>query len=404
MQRKNGMRENMKVYFKTFGCRLNRAEALDQEAEYASSGWEIAEKPDFADLIIVRGCSVTRRAEHDTVKTIEKLKKDFPLAQIAIEGCLPLKKKAALNSLRRQFSPPTPSAPTVPTRTSRAYLKVQDGCNGTCTYCTIPKFRGKSVSLNYEDVIGKAKRFIESGYHEIVVTGCNLSLYANGGRRLPELVSALASLCEDCRIRIGSLEPGICDSEIIGAIAENSNICRFLHIPVQSGSDRILLAMRRTYLSDDITRLVSNAVHLVGDIALGCDLIAGFPDETELDHLASKSLLKRLPFTNAHVFPYSERPGTLAATFLGTVPKSIRSQRARSLAQLAAANRLKFAKRFIGRTVDVIIEDEEKSAGWTSHYLWFEALNRPSQPPARKSLAKFKVTAADGDTLRGTIA
>jgi threonylcarbamoyladenosine tRNA methylthiotransferase MtaB len=162
--------------------------------------------------------------------------------------------------------------------------------------------------------------------------------------------------------------------------------------------------MRRTYLSDDITRLVSNAVHLVGDIALGCDLIAGFPDETELDHLASKSLLKRLPFTNAHVFPYSERPGTLAATFLGTVPKSIRSQRARSLAQLAAANRLKFAKRFVGRTVDVIIEDEEKSAGWTSHYLWFEALNRPSQPPARKSLAKFKVTAADGDTLRGTIA
>lgn len=392
----------MRVYFKTFGCRLNRAESLDEEARYLADGWTSVESPAMADLIVVRCCSVTGRAEQESRKFLEKMRREHPLAHILPSGCLPQAIKAKYyRPLPDAYVPAFPGTdPSIPVRTSRAYLKVQDGCNGRCTFCAIPKFRGKSVSTDFSQCLERAGRFIEAGYHEIVVTGCNLSLYSSGGKHLCDLIGALADLDRNCRIRIGSLEPGICDSETLHAMASRKNICRSLHIPVQSGSDRILLAMRRPYLSRDITRMVDTAIRLMSDIAIGCDLITGFPGETDLDFIATRSLLERLPFSNAHIFPYSERPGTAAATFSGSVSKHLRSARAHMLQHQATENRRRFARRFIGRTVEVIIEDEPKSAGWTSQYLWFESSNA-EKSAARKSLARFKVLKSENGILKG---
>lgn len=387
----------MKVCFETFGCRLNKAEALQMEAEYLARGWTRTEEHKDADLFIVRGCSVTSSAQSECERLIAHLKKHYPSKPIRVCGCLPDK----------GYLPPEPpaadmDAAPVPTRTARAYLKVQDGCSGRCTFCTVPRFRGKSVSVDFNKTLDRSKRFIESGYHEIVVTGCNLSLYASQGKRLPDLVDALASLDAGCRIRLGSVEPGSCALETVHAMSARPNACRFLHLPVQSGSIQVLLAMRRSYDIKAIGETVEAATRLMPQIGLGCDLITGFPGETELDFAATKSLIRRHRFSNAHVFPFSARPGTVAATLPHSLPHGIRSSRAHELSGEVSRVRTSFAQKFVGHNVDVLVEREQngKSVGWTSEYLRCEI----SGPAARKALVRVFVTEAKGDRLFGTLA
>jgi len=408
----------MKVCFETFGCRLNRAEALDEEARYLAAGWELTQRHDEADRFVIRGCSVTARAQRDCEKLIAHLKRKYPTTRIIVQGCLSQQTNAAgalnvriANRVRRAQDLPLPDGVVVPvpTRTSRAYLKVQDGCSGKCAFCIVPHFRGRSVSEPFKALLDRAKRFRDAGYHEIVVTGCNLSLYASEGKRLPDLLAALAAVGDDstlensCRIRLGSVEPGVCALETVSVIAEHKNICRFLHLPIQSGSNRILLAMGRPYLVKDIDDILQLAVKRIPLIGLGCDVMTGFPGETEMDFLATRGLLERQPFTNVHVFPFSQRPGTSAATAGGQVPKDVRSRRAHELAALTDVKHNQAAKRFRGHQVEVVIENEKEQAGWTSEYFWFKrsSLARISDPLPRKSLAKFQVTNSHHGELVG---
>ena len=385
----------MKVCFETFGCRLNKAEALQMEADYLANGWELTKEHADADLFVVRGCSVTSRAQRDCEKLIERLKRHHPTAKFRICGCI-----KAPSSIIQPPAPRAPKEPTVPVRTARAYLKAQDGCAGQCTFCIVPKFRGASKSEPWNETLDRARRFIDAGYREIVLTGCNLSLYASEGHRLPELVAALADLSADCRVRIGSVEPGACAIETIHAMAEKPNVCRFLHLPVQSGSNRTLLAMRRPYAVKDVDAAVELATKLMPGIGLGCDLIAGFPGETDLDFTATRGLLKRLAFSNAHVFPYSKRPGTLAAGFPTQLTKEVRNARAHELNKVIRNQRAHFASTFIGKTVEYIVENETNYSGWSGEYL-------PCIPiagrPERKSLARLFVMKTKGENLIGRI-
>lgn len=398
----------MKVCFDTFGCRLNRAEALEMEAKFLARGWTITEKHSDADMIVVRGCSVTARAEREAVRLLDHLRLKYPMKRIVATGCLKDRKN------ERWLKDLAGDAPAVATRTARAYLKAQDGCAGQCTFCTVPKFRGAPVSTPFDKVVDAAKRFVDAGYREIVLTGCCLTQYVDGAKRLPELVAAIAEVDPGCRVRIGSVEPVAIADGVVDAMAGHANICRFLHLPVQSGSPRILTAMKRPYLTRDVEALVHKAAKLMPGIGLGCDLMTGFPDETETDHLATLALLKRLPFTNAHIFPYSERPGTPAATMPGTVAPEARSARAHELAREARKMREQFARRFKGRTVDVVVEDEKRLAGWTSEYLWCETgedkagvISRvrrlKGEGSLRKSLVKMIVRDVQGDILAGDL-
>ena len=390
----------MKVCFETFGCRLNRAEALDQEAEYLAAGWELTDSHSDADIIVVRGCSVTRRAQRECEHLIAHIRKKYPLKRLLIEGCLAVGRTAktvvqhAPGALHK-----TTGVVPVPTRTARAYLKVQDGCAGKCSFCIVPKFRGQSTSVDFGAVLDKAKRFIDAGYHEIVATGCNLSLYASGGKRLPELLAALAELSPDCRIRLGSLEPSDVAIDVVATMAGNSNVCRFMHIPVQSASNRMLSAMKRPYLMKDVRDLVCAIRKQIPDAGIGCDLMTGFPSEGDLDFMATRGMLERDPFSRVHVFPYSERPGTPAAALPHVVPPEIRKARARDLSLIADKKRTAFATHFIGKATDIVVEDEDTCSGWTSEYLWCSC---PNTHLPRKSLVAVRIVESKGHTLIGT--
>lgn len=389
----------MKVCFDTFGCRLNRAEALEEEAKYLARGWELTAGHHDAQLIVVRGCSVTARAQKDCERLIDHIKRKYPFKRVIVTGCLPQADKGYFLKDRRDALPAQSSGSTspVPTRTARAYLKIQDGCSGNCTFCIVPKFRGKSVSLPFADILARARAFIGSGYREIVMTGCNMTQYLSDGKRLADLVAAVAELEGAHRVRLGSVEPGPAALETVSAMASHANVCRYLHIPVQSGSMRVLAAMRRPYNPHDVESLVRAAEKAMPGLGLGCDLMTGFPDEQMNDHIATLELLKRLPFSRAHVFPYSERPGTVAAALPNAVAPEVRKERARELAAMADAKRTDYAKRFRGRDVEIVVEDEKTCSGWTSEYLWCgcRGVGR------RKDLKKIRVVESDGHMLKG---
>ena len=383
----------MKVCFETFGCRLSRAEALEQEAEFAARGWERTEGHADADLIVVRGCSVTQRAQRDCERLVEHIRRKYPMKRLVVTGCLPQKTKDFVIKARGASA-----APAIPMRTSRAYLKVQDGCSGKCTFCIVPKFRGQPASTPFAEVLEKARRFVDAGYSELVVTGCNLSLYDSDGKRLPELAAALADVAP--RVRLGSVEPSDAARAILDVMAERANVCRFLHVPVQSGSSRILSAMGRPYSARDIDEFVHFAREKVPGIALGCDLMTGFPGEGDIDFLATKGLLTRARFERVHVFPFSERPGTPAAAMPGAVPDEIRRARARELASQADRIRSAAAREFVGKTVEFVVEDEKTCSGWTSEYFWCSC---PHSHAPRRSLAKAKIRTSEGHALSGEI-
>ena len=422
----------MKVAFVTFGCRLNRAESLDLEARYRAAGHEIidlggprpvaAEEPvtggprscaaETPDLILVRGCSVTAKAQRDCEKTIAHLRARFPTSEIRPIGCLPNAQSTGTVPAISMGTVPTISGSVphnmgpVPMQTSRAYLKIQDGCSGKCAFCIVPHFRGAPVSVPFDEITVRMKSYLAAGYREIVLTGCNLSLYHSGSHNLASLLAALAELgsvpptggprsCAAARIRIGSLEPGPWCDNILDIMADHPNICRFLHLSLQSGSNRILKRMNRPYEITWAERFCTMARERLGpDLALGADIITGFSGETDEDFEATRAFLVRHAFSNLHVFPYSERPGTPAATMDGAIPRSVRLVRARNLTALGRAQRAAFAQTFLGREVEVCVERGGEH-GWTDAYLpctW-------KGPAERRSLVRKRVVAVDGDTL-----
>ena len=407
----------MNVAFQTFGCRLNKTEALDQEARLLAEGHAIVNLDKglsplaqglSPDVIVVRCCSVTAKAERDCRRAIARLRAQFPSARIEITGCLADQSPNPANSL-----PHSPAIPqSIPLRTARAYLKTQDGCSGKCAFCIVPSFRGKPRSIPFDQILARARAFLSAGYRELVVTGCNLALYRDSGHGLPDVLSALATVGTDPapvgtdpapahRVRLSSLEPGICDDAVLDAFAAHPNICRFLHLSVQSGSDIVLKRMNRPYAIESVDRFCDDAAARLGErLSLGADIITGFPGETEDDFAATLGFVRRHPFSNLHVFPYSERPGTPAADMDGKVPPAVRRARARELDALGREKRTAFARSFLGRTVEVCAE--RSGSGWTGEYLKCKVLGAGRDPkdfPVRRSLVAARVVRADGDRL-----
>ncbi len=412
----------MRVAFVTFGCRLNHAEALDMEARFLADGHRVVAVKDIegpgkmVDTIIVRCCSVTAKAQHDCEKEIARLRRQHPYAQIVATGCIP----NAINGLKAiklseepQVVVPKKSQGTVPMSTSRGYIKIQDGCSGRCSFCIVPQFRGKPVSIPYDAVLERARAFLEAGFRELVVTGCNLALYRDSGNDIADLLAALAELPPPSnskgelqtapnaihRIRIGSLEPGFHEERLLDVFSAHANICRFIHLSLQSASDRILRLMNRPYTARSVEAFCRLARKRLGDRCMfGADLIAGFPGETDADHAETAGFLQMetdgVPvFCNLHVFPYSERPGTPAAEFPDPIPVATRRSRANELEDTGRRNRAVFAQKLIGHDAVVCIEKDGK--GWTDEYLRMDA--PPGVP--RRSLQRLHVSAVTSGGL-----
>ena len=383
----------MTVSFKTFGCRLNRAETAQFEAGFAAAGFVRVPFDAPADIVVLHTCAVTQAAEKECLKLLRSLRAKKPDSVVVLAGCaveviqpdtlralgadliVPRDQKDELVSrVQRHLGVPCVSRPTtVPVRsTKRASLKIQDGCDFFCSYCIVPHTRGQPSSRPFDACLHDAQAFIDAGFEEIVVTGCNIACYRDGTHALVGLLTALAALPGLGRLRLGSIEPGTVEREVTARMAANPLFCQFLHLPIQSGDDAVLARMGRRYRAGEMEETLRDALQLMPNLGLGADIITGFPGESEEAFEQTRALLEAFPFSNLHVFPYSERPGTPAATFTPVVPEAERKRRASELNRLKARKRDAFARAFIGKPVQVLVEGIDPSGfahGWTGEYL-----------------------------------
>jgi threonylcarbamoyladenosine tRNA methylthiotransferase MtaB len=399
----------MTVSFKTFGCRLNRAETVAFEAAFAAAGVACVRFGAPADVVVLHTCAVTQAAEDECLKLLRTLRRNQPSVFLVMAGCAveavaaetlraagadlvvargdrEALARTVLAKLAGRFTGTGGDARgdraggvtggdacgPVGRRPKRALLKVQDGCDFFCAYCIVPHTRGEPRSRPFGACLREAERFIGAGYREIVVTGCNLACYADGGRGFVDLLAALAALPGLGRLRLGSVEPGTVEGEVAAFMASSDRVCKFLHLPVQSGDDGVLARMGRRYTAAQAEAVLRQAQARMPDAAFGADFICGFPGETEAAFERTLALVAALPFSKLHVFPYSERQGTPACGFDGVVPLAERRHRAKRLIALGRAKREAFARRFLGKTVEFVIEHfdrEGRACGWSGEYL-----------------------------------
>ena len=396
----------MTLSFKTFGCRLNRAETARFEAEFAAAGFTRVAFGAPAEIVILHTCAITQSAENECLKLARALKKKNPRVLLVLVGCaveaaspevlralpvdliIPRDKKDGLVALVLGRVGIAPAAtPVVPVRsTQRASLKIQDGCDFFCTYCIVPHTRGEPRSRPFAECLHEAEAFIATGFQEIVVTGCNIACYRDGGNRLVDLLAALAGLPGLGRLRLGSVEPGTVEREIVALMAATPKLCRFLHLPIQSGDNGVLARMGRRYTVEDVADTLGDTLRRMPNLGLGADIITGFPGETAEAFAQTRALIEAFPFSNVHVFPYSERPGTPASAYDRVVPDAERRRRAADLVQLKQVKRAKFAQAFLGRAVEVLVERFDASGaahGWTGEYLDCQIVDVPRTAKSR---------------------
>ena len=376
----------------TVGCRLNQAETAVLATRLRRAGYRIVEFGDPTDLFIVNTCSVTEDAERTCRYIIRKTLRHSPDAFVAVTGCYAQTNVQELRAIPGidlivgnqfkwdlpSFLPDThalkkqPDPEVLHTRTidrenftlpeygepdsTRALLKIQDGCNVMCSFCLIPFARGHERSRLRDDVVREAEILVAGGYQELVLTGVNIGRYRQGELDLVGLIARLESVEGLERIRISSIEPTTITPSLIDRMASSSKLCPYLHIPLQSGDDSILSSMNRPYKIDEFTQLIQRAMVAVPNLGLGTDIIVGFPGETEEAFAHTLNIARELPFSYFHVFTYSQRPGTAATKLPNQVPTEVARERAKILAELSRLKRLAFAERYIGCTMSVLFE------------------------------------------------
>lgn len=405
---------------KTFGCRLNRAESAKFEAVLQAAGLQEMPFNQNTDIIILHTCAITANAEHECMRVIHSVRKAHPSSLLVVAGCaveageqkrmeelgvdliIPREEKNLLpEKILTRFHIPIPEGNIPPAETlSRAALKVQDGCSFFCTYCIVPYTRGKPKSRPFDECICEAREFSKTGFQEIVVTGCNIACYVDHGKRFPDLIRALVQLPEVGRIRIGSLEPGINEREIIRMMQEEKKLCRFLHLPIQSGDSEILKRMGRHYSAKELRETLDELVERVPMAGLGADIITGFPGETEEAFQHTVELVEQYPFSNLHVFPYSERPGTPAVSYECSIPIHERKERTKELLAVRQKKREAFAQQWIGKEAEVLLEkfhEDNTASGWSGEYL--PCTVQGAEEGDLRKLIRVKVLRADGEHL-----
>jgi len=399
-----------KVALHTLGCKLNFSETSSIGSQFLDNNFEVVDFQQTADVYVLNTCSVTESAERECRQIIRRALRQNPEAFIIVTGCyaqlrpqeiariegvdaiLGSNEKFKLFSLLENFNKRDLACISVtPTENltefgvahstdadnrTRAFLKIQDGCDYTCSFCTIPLARGASRSLATNNVIQEFQELLDNGYKEIVLTGVNVGDYGkNIDTSLFNLLSELIRIDGEFRIRISSIEPNLLTNEIIELTANSEKLCNHFHIPLQSGSPYILKAMQRRYSSQDYENLIYKVKKLLPDSAIGVDVIVGFPGETEEDFIHTHNFLRELPISYLHVFTYSERPYTKAINLPGTVGVQERKRRNNILRILSEKKRTIFYAEMIGTKQAVLFENANKNGviqGFTSNFIKFQ--------------------------------
>ncbi len=414
--------ENLKkVAFYTLGCKLNFSETSSIGRQFENYGFSKVDFTSSADVYVINTCSVTDHADRKCKKVVNQALKHNPNAFIAIVGCyaqlkpqeiaqipgvdavfgasekfeLPkyIGEGLKLKETQIHIKPINEVDTFVPAYSfgdrTRTFLKVQDGCNYSCTFCTIPLARGHSRSTTIESVIEKAKEAASQGVKEIVLTGVNLGDFGLGtdlnSKNRPfgnfyELIQELDSEIDIDRFRISSIEPNLLTDDIITWVSTSKKFVPHFHIPLQSGNDRILKAMRRRYLRNLYVDKVTKIKNVMPDCCIGVDVIVGFPGETDEEFLDTYNFINELQISYLHVFTYSERENTEAALIKEVIPNRIRSQRNEILTKLSETKKKAFYESQIGKVLPVLFEHEKHNAymyGFTSNYVKVKAIYDP---------------------------
>ncbi|HRU01443.1 MAG TPA: tRNA (N(6)-L-threonylcarbamoyladenosine(37)-C(2))-methylthiotransferase MtaB [Victivallales bacterium] len=389
-----------KVFITTLGCRLNQADEALIYSRLSEIGYKPTTKEEKKDLIIVNTCTVTASAAQKSRQVFRKLKQKNPFAKIAVTGCdvelnenfwkyecgcdfvIKSSEKHRIaeiisekeNAHRRQLINSEvfiENATAVFSFKNRALVKIQEGCNSFCAYCIVPFTRGKPRSRAFNEIIDECKKLLEASHHEIVLTGVNICRYNDNGKDLSDLLYNILELNGDFRIRLSSTEPDAQLFKIISLMKEKTKLCRFLHIPIQHGSDEILKLMRRHHNTDDFAEFAEFAVNKIDGIHLGTDFICGLPGETEELFEKSINFLKKLPLANIHIFRYSPRIGTDAAKFPDRPANKDVFWRMKILEKLKEELSLQFIKSQVNKIATFIGEKKDNNMliGWSDNYI-----------------------------------
>ncbi|TDQ10953.1 tRNA (N(6)-L-threonylcarbamoyladenosine(37)-C(2))-methylthiotransferase MtaB [Pedobacter metabolipauper] len=424
------------VAFYTLGCKLNFSETSTIGRLFTDAGYGVVDFTAGADVYVINTCSVTEHADKKCRKVVKEALKYSPNAYVTIVGCYAQLKPVEIAEIEgvdmvlgaaekfrivEYISDLTKlpkavihqqniekvnhnfiAAYSIGDRT-RTFLKVQDGCDYPCTYCTIPLARGGSRSDTIENVINRARQIVESGVKEIVLTGVNLGDFGiRDGKREDkffDLVRALDDVDGIERIRISSIEPNLLSNEIIDFVATSKRFVPHFHIPLQSGSNKILGLMRRRYQRELYTERVAKIKALIPNCCIGVDVIVGFPGETHEDFLDTYQFLNELDVSYLHVFTYSEREQTAAAEMQGRVAGSTRADRSKMLHILSDKKRRAFYQSQIGTVGEVLFEDDQKNGymhGFTKNYVKVKAKYDPVMVNEIK-VVKLVELSADGE-------
>jgi len=407
----------MKVAFHTLGCKVNQYETEALALKFRERGYDIVGETDFADIYIINTCTVTGLADRKSRQYIRKMKKLNPDSIVAVTGCYAQispeevqavegvnivsgtnEKGKLINYIEEFFVERMPQMHVLPyeelktyeetglvtateTRT-RAYIKIQEGCNRFCSYCVIPYARGSVRSRAVSDVLAEAKGLLAQGFKELVLTGINAALYGTepGFEKAPDglygiewIIKELNDLSGEFRIRLSSLEPAVVNAEYVKRLMKYEKLCPHLHLSAQSGSDDILKAMNRPYDRNDYLEIVSVLKEFDPEYGISTDLIVGFPGETEEDFQDSIKLVEEVGFCKVHAFKYSQRPMTKAATMTDQIAPPVKKVRSQVLMEAGESASKRFYEANKGKVRTVLVEEYLENmdcmTGYTDNYI-----------------------------------
>ena len=450
----NQQADGLRVAFETLGCRSNYADTIDLQADLVSLGAVPCSFDSEADVYLINTCTVTDGADKTAYRLIRRARSQAPKARIIVTGCLaevsqdqieelgivdavvgPGRRKKVLSAILGENIEQGPSLKSpfkekrsrLPVHQSisldaslsdslvgpgeelgevsqraRYHLRIQEGCENMCTFCIIPFSRGRLSSRNTEDLVEDFHRLAELGYREVVLTGTHIGAYGEDiDSNLFSLLKHLSKHSGPLRLRLSSIDPNDLSREIIDLLAENECFCEHLHICVQAFSDRVLKRMNRLYRSAYVLEQVSYIEAKMPGIALGADIIAGFPGETREEFDSAVKLCQELPFSYLHVFPYSERSGTAATRLDGSVAVSERKRRVSRWRALSEAKRREYYKSFIGRDLEFVLEnsDDQHFFGTTREFISVKV----PKSRAMKSGSLYQAVGKDFDLTDGRL-
>jgi len=435
---------------KTLGCKLNQYESALIARQFADSGWEVRPFGETVDVVIINTCTVTDRSDKKCRNYIRQGARLSRLGKAVVTGCMVERdrKEAALmdevlavfgNEDKRdivrkitayvEFSESHGDPDGVdeeaeavfmaqaaawdgdfdeslvaPMYRTRAYLRVQDGCDGACSYCIVPSVRGAPRSRPFSEVLDHARRLAAAGCPELVLTGITIGRYDDGGMDLAALVEAIAGIDGDFRVRVTSIEPTHVTDRLIGLLGA-PKVCRHIHLPLQSGSNRILAEMNRPYTLERYLRIVDRIRERDDDIAIGTDIIVGFPGESEDDFAASLDAVGRAGFAYVHQFSFSPRTGTPAATgaFCG---ERVVARRGTLLRRFARDTGFEYRRRFEGRLLPCVVERRKDGAGHTAvsdNYIRIRLSESPGNEALEGTIVPVRLTVVGRDADTGEI-